>query len=197
MEVSVEVNSSLFCPSAPQKEIKKDVAKNSPVKVFICDNLSSHGVEFENLILVLDPNDSFMHQYVVEALMRCVNNLYICIIRKKQSGSGRPVVKDILKEWIKKELVNECAIEVCTKTNTHSLTEASSSHCKSGTTYHVHVNHERFDLCKNADWNMEIQDDSELDAELSRKVKAFTLRGKNLFYWGDEIAPGSRFPDPL
>ena len=152
-----EIKSSMFSSSQNKEVPRHQDTMNPDKKVLICDNVAAHGMEFTTLILCLDENDQHTHQYIVEALMRCISKLYICIVNKEGSIDGKPAVEPIVKKWIHQKLVKKQAIELC---SFHGIddTETSSPSCFKDATYYVHLDHRKFDSCKSITWNIETTD---------------------------------------
>ena len=114
-KIECEVNSPVYFPSGIGRQSRKDNSDTSldTCKVLICDNIAAHGVEFNTLILCWDSNDGHTHQYVVEALMRCVSTLFICVVNKGSRKGDKPVISTIIDAWVDQELVSKHDLEKC------------------------------------------------------------------------------------
>ena len=84
-------------------------------KVIITDRLALSGVEMDTVILSVDPNDNYIHQYIVEAIGRCVRSLYVVVIEKKstEKKEDKNVLKNILERWRKDKLVETTLVKFC------------------------------------------------------------------------------------
>ena len=79
------------------------------------------GMEFENVIVMVDPEEYFLKHYLPEAIARCTNNLSLIMLQDKNMRKKEETVKDavrslqqqkpsVFEEWIT-EICNKCKKE--------------------------------------------------------------------------------------
>ena len=73
------------------------------------------GMEFENLIIVVDPDEYYLKQYFPEAITRCTTNLCLMLLEDKKKKRKKETVKGIVERLEKcdPKVVEKLIIEKC------------------------------------------------------------------------------------
>ena len=80
------------------------------------------GMEFENVVIVLDPEEYFLKQYLPEAITRCTNNLAMIMLEDKKLKGKEDTVKGVVELLEQKEppVVEKWITRKCKKCGKHS-----------------------------------------------------------------------------
>ena len=105
MEIPFALHSTEF--SSKESLNRENINEDLKSKVIITDRLALLGVEMDTVILSVDPNDNYIHQYIVEAIGRFVRSLYIVVKNVKN------VLKNILERWRKNKLIETTLVKFC------------------------------------------------------------------------------------
>ena len=83
------------------------------------------GMEFENVIVMVDTEEYFLKHYLPEAIARCTNNLALIMLQDKNVGKKEETVKDAVESLQQQEpsVFEEWITEICQK-------------CKKGSEYY-------------------------------------------------------------
>ena len=75
------------------------------------------GMEFENVIVMIDPDEYFLKQYLPEAMSRCTRNLSLIVLKDKNLKKKEETVKGVLELFEKQEpsIVEKWVTEQCKK----------------------------------------------------------------------------------
>ena len=75
------------------------------------------GMEFENVIVMVDPEEYFLKHYLPEAIARCTNNLSLIMLQDKNVGNKEETVKDAVESLKQEEpsVFEEWITEICEK----------------------------------------------------------------------------------
>ena len=102
------------------------------------------GLEFSDVLLILDSNEHHLRQFIPEAIARCKSNLSILII---PSLNRQPdTVADLVDEWERnnedERVVNILTIRFCCKDSCNNKTNHRKPYCvnKTDASYGVHKN---------------------------------------------------------
>ena len=117
--------------------------KNSGNTVLVSNYNYVKGLEFSEVLLILDADEYHLKQFIPEAMARCMNNLAILVRPKPRRNLKSDTVRDLVDHW---EVSNEAEKAVL---KILSL----KTHCKTGkgkyTTYKIHKGCKRYkDLLK-------------------------------------------------
>ena len=102
------------------------------------------GLEFSNVLLILDTNEHHQRQYIPEAIARCKSNLSILI--KPVPYYKTDTVADLIDEWemhnLIKPIVDVLEIGFCDKTSCNKIKSHQSVYCvdEKYSSYKVHEN---------------------------------------------------------
>ena len=101
------------------------------------------GLEFPNVLLILDSNDHHLRQFIPEAIARCTSNLSVLIIPSLNRQSD--TVADLIDEWEGNEdkpIVSILTIRFCRKDSCNSKRNHLKRYCvdKTDASYGVHKN---------------------------------------------------------
>ena len=73
------------------------------------------GMEFENVIVVVDPDEYYLKHYIPEAITRCTTNLYLMLLEDKKKKKKEETVKGIVEQLeqynppvIEKMIIGKC-----------------------------------------------------------------------------------------
>ena len=82
-------------------------------------------MEFENVIVMVDPEEYFLKHYLPEAIARCTNNLSLIMLQDKNVGNKEETVKYAVESLKQQEpsVFEEWITEICEK-------------CKKGSKYY-------------------------------------------------------------
>ena len=71
--------------------------------VIITDHIGARGLEVASLLITFNPNEPYLQHYVVEALTRCVSQLYFVVMDKKEETKKekRGILEMIITKWKK------------------------------------------------------------------------------------------------
>lgn len=102
------------------------------------------GLEFSNVLLILDTNEHHQRQFIPEAIARCKSNLSILI--KPVPYYKTDTVADLIDEWemhnLIKPIVDVLEIGFCDKTSCNKIKSHQSVYCvdEKYSSYKVHEN---------------------------------------------------------
>ena len=73
------------------------------------------GMEFENVIVVVDPDEYYLKHYIPEAITRCTTNLYLMLLEDKKKKKKEETVKGIVEqlEQYDPPVIEKLIIENC------------------------------------------------------------------------------------
>ena len=88
------------------------------------------GMEFENVIVMVDPEEYFLKHYLPEAIARCTNNLSLIMLQDKNTRKKEETVKDAVGSLQQQEpsVFEEWITEICSKCQKGSKYYCSKSH---------------------------------------------------------------------
>lgn len=103
-------------PLSVSFDVQKFIDKKSN-SVLITNFQYVRGMEFENVIVVVDPDEYFLKQYFPEAMSRCTRNLSLIVLEDKNLKKKEETVKGILELFEKQEpsVVEKWVTEKCKK----------------------------------------------------------------------------------
>ena len=87
-------------------------------------------MEFENVIVMVDPEEYFLKHYLPEAIARCTNNLSLIMLQDKNMRKKEETVKDAVGSLQQQEpsVFEEWITEICNKCKKESKYYCSKSH---------------------------------------------------------------------
>ena len=87
------------------------------------------GMEFENVIVMVDPEEYFLKHYLPEAIARCTNNLSLIMLQDKNTRKKEETVKDAVGSLQQQEpsVFEEWITEICSKCKRESKYYCSKS----------------------------------------------------------------------
>ena len=99
--------STIFPSLAIAYDVEEFLSKNSKRVVLITNYNCVRGIEFSDVILLLDANEYHLKQFIPEAMTRCQSNLPIVIIPAENVINQGDVVIDIVEHWKNINLAEE------------------------------------------------------------------------------------------
>ena len=145
----------------PDVTVTNDVAKFIKISgnaVLVSNYNLVKGLEFSDVLLILDADEYHLKQFVPEAMARCINNLAILVRPKFKGNPKSDTVKDLVDHW---ELSNETgepvleilSLKFCSGYAVKKHENCKKTHCKTDkskyTSYKIHKGSERYrDLSK-------------------------------------------------
>lgn len=114
----------------------QDNLKGNPILVtnFKCVK----GLEFSDVLLLLNVNEYYLKQFLPEAMTRCMSNLYVLVVPFQKTFNQSPeTVSVVLNEWekinCKKSILKTVELKFCSdpvcKTEANDYCEDGSSTC--------------------------------------------------------------------
>lgn len=87
--------------------------------IFISRYRKVRGLEFGNVIVLLNPEEYFEMPYLPEMLSRCMTNLHIILIERKQKSSKKntEACRQLIIEWRKRKAVKQWIVRDCHNCN--------------------------------------------------------------------------------
>ena len=87
-------------------------------------------MEFENVIVMVDPEEYFLKHYLPEAMARCTNNLSLIMLQEENVRKKEETVKDAVRSLQQQEpcVFEEWITEICNKCKKRSRYYCSKSH---------------------------------------------------------------------
>ena len=72
-------------------------------------------MEFENVIVVIDPDEYYLKHYIPEAITRCTTNLYLMLLEDKKKKKKEETAKGIVEqlEQYDPPVIEKLIIEKC------------------------------------------------------------------------------------
>ena len=127
------------------EEFLKDTNRN----LVLLKNLKFlRGLEFSNVLLILDSDEHHLRHLIPEAITRCTSNLTVLIRPSAQWTHKSETVADLVDEWEKHGLLRILKIGFCSKPSCNSKKVQQETYCKDemsvGTYYGVHKKSELF-----------------------------------------------------
>ena len=132
--------------------------RNSGHMVLVTNYNCVTGLEFSEVLLILDADEYHLKQFIPEAMARCMNNLTILVRPKHKRNLESDTVKNLADHW---EVFNETgkpvmgilALKVCSSHTFKKYENYKETHCKTKksryTSYKMHKRCERYkDLSK-------------------------------------------------
>ena len=113
------------------------------------------GLEFSNVLLILDSDEYHLRQFVPEAMVRCQRSLSVLIISSRYRNDQKETVSNLVKYWVDVNVEEEetiidniqmqfCSKSWCNKKRYHALEycqkNVACGQCDSVTRYNVHKN---------------------------------------------------------
>ena len=125
----------------------KEFLKNTSENLVLVKNLNFvRGLEFSDVLLVLDSNEHHLRHLIPEAIARCGSNLSI-LIRPSLHGSNSPdTIADLAGEWERcnwdNHVLSILQIGFCGKPSCNNLLNHRMAYCvdETGTSYGIHKN---------------------------------------------------------
>ena len=73
------------------------------------------GMEFENVIVVVEPDEYYLKHYIPEAITRCTTNLYLMLLEDKNKRKKEETVKGIVEQLQQYDppVIEKLIIEKC------------------------------------------------------------------------------------
>ena len=103
-------------PLSVSFDVQKFIDKKSN-SVLVTNFQYVRGMEFENVIVMIDPDEYFLKQHFPEAMSRCTRNLSLIVLEDKNLKKKEETVKGILELFEKQEpsVVEKWVTEQCKK----------------------------------------------------------------------------------
>ena len=112
---------SLYTSLKVTNDVKEFLEERCNNIVLVKNYTFLKGLEFPNVVLMLDANEYYLKQFIPEAMTRCQS--YLCIlIKRPEKNLGNDTVADLLNFWHtvnaeeKKPIINIIKIDFCSKT---------------------------------------------------------------------------------
>ena len=132
--------------------------KNSGNTVLVSNYNYVKGLEFSEVLLILDADEYHLKQFIPEAMARCMNNLAILVRPKPRRNLKSDTVRDLLDHWevsneAEKAVLKILSLKVCSSYTFKKHEHCKETHCKTDkgkyTTYKIHKGCKRYkDLSK-------------------------------------------------
>ena len=116
------------------------------------------GLEFSEVLLVLDADEYHLKQFIPEAMARCMNNLTILVRPKPKGNVNSDTVKDLVDHWeqsnkTRKPVLEILSLKVCSVHTINKHENCNKTHCQVDkgkyTSYKIHKGCEKYrDLLK-------------------------------------------------
>ena len=116
------------------------------------------GLEFSEVLLILDADEYHLKQFIPEAMARCMNNLNILVVPKPKGNRESDTATDLADHWqvfneTRKPVMEILSLEVCSSYTLKKHENYKETHCKTEkskyTSYKIHKKSERYkDLSK-------------------------------------------------
>ena len=95
------------------KNLERDKDKKNRELVLVTDYRCVKGLEFSDVLLVVDVNDHHTKQFLPEAITRCMSNLFILLFPCHKDFHKPETVSDVVKEWEEKCIVDIVELNFC------------------------------------------------------------------------------------
>ena len=111
------------------------------------------GLEFSEVLLILDADEYHLKQFIPEAMARCLNNLAIFVRPKTKENLKSDTVKDLVDHWevsneMEKPVLEIISLEVCSGYAFKKHENYKENHCKTEkskySSYKIHKKCERY-----------------------------------------------------
>ena len=132
--------------------------KNSGNTVLVSNYNYVKGLEFSEVLLILDADEYHLKQFIPEAMARCMNNLAILVRPKPRRNLKSDTVTDLVDHWevsneAEKAVLKILSLKVCSSYTFKKHEHCKETHCKTDkgkyTTYKIHKGCKRYkDLSK-------------------------------------------------
>ena len=93
----------------------KEFKENNDTKTLVTNFRYVRGMQFQNVIIVLDPKEYFLKQYLPEAITRCTSNLALVMLEGKTLTKKEETVEEFVEylEQKKPSVVEKWVTEKC------------------------------------------------------------------------------------
>ena len=127
--------------------------KNSGNTVLVSNYNYVKGLEFSEVLLILDADEYHLKQFIPEAMARCMNNLAILVRPKSKGNSKSDTVSDLVDHWevsseAEKPVLKILSLKVCSSYSFKKHDHCKETHCKTDkgkyTTYKIHKECKRY-----------------------------------------------------
>ena len=145
----------------PGVAVTKDVGKFIKISgnaVLVTNYSRVKGLEFSDVLLVLDADEYHLKQFIPEAMARCMNKLAILVRTKHKGNPKSDTVKDLVDYWQKfhegkKPILEILSLKLCSSYTFQKHENYQESYCKTNkskyTSYKIHKRCGRYkDLSK-------------------------------------------------
>ena len=109
---SILLNTLKFISTKVAFDVEK-FKKGKDSKCLLISNYNYvRGMECENIIILLDPDEYCLKHHIPECITRCTKNLTIVLLPDRQLRSEEDTVKGIIRDWENKNVVLKCVIDL-------------------------------------------------------------------------------------
>ena len=132
--------------------------RNSGNMVLVSNYNCVTGLEFSEVLLILDADEYHLKQFIPEAMARCMNNLTILVRPKHKGNFNSDTVIDLANHWqvfneTRKPVIEILSLKFCSSHTLKKHEYSMETYCKTEkskyTSYKIHKRCERYkDLSK-------------------------------------------------
>ena len=147
-----------FFPGVTVKNNVGEFLRNSGNMILISNYNYLKGLEFSDVLLILDADEYHLKQFIPEAMARCMNNLTILVTPKHKGNPEFETVTDLADHWqgfneTGKPVMEILSLKFCSSNTFKKHENYKETYCKTEksryTSYKIHKRCERYkDLSK-------------------------------------------------
>ena len=109
---SILLNTLKFISTKVEFDVEK-FKKGKRSKCLLISNYNYvRGMECENIIILLDPDEYCLKHHIPECITRCTKNLAIVLLPDRQLRSEEDTVKGIIRDWENKDVVLKYVVDL-------------------------------------------------------------------------------------
>ena len=126
-------------------EFLKDTSEN----LVLVKNLTCvRGLEFSDVLLILDSNEHHLRHFIPEAMARCMSKLSVLIVPSLHENYKSDTVAELVEEWEKQRennlILSILKIGFCNNPSCNNITNHQRAYCVDGGSYGIHTNCELY-----------------------------------------------------
>ena len=147
-----------FFPDVTVTNIVGEFLQTSSNMVLVNNYNCVKGLEFSEVLLLLDADEYHLKQFIPEAMARCMNNLTILVRPKPKGNVNSDTVKDLVDHWeqsnkTRKPVLEILSLKVCSVHTINKHENCNKTHCQVDkgkyTSYKIHKGCKKYrDLLK-------------------------------------------------
>ena len=146
-----------FFPGVTVTNNVREFLRNSGNAILVNNYNCVKGLEFSDVLLILDEDEYHLKQFIPEAMARCMSNLAILVRPKPESNYKSDTVIDLVHHWEKsnkkilktgESILTILKLKFCSEHNSIKNENYEKTHCKTDkskyTSYKIHKRCERY-----------------------------------------------------